>query len=884
MKATAEDTTYLVVGIIMLILVAYLIYSLIGGGDCDALAKRSANNVRNAIETVATTGTYTAENPYPTFVMLCQQHVESPLTLSALTYPEYMIYWEHFPESPSNIGESLIYFDESYPFTKNFAQLAGFSYGSAIVTGTLGKLAKAVYKATKPFAEAVTPSSVQKIFKAVFIGIKWTVTGTERLATPFIAVAKYLGDVTVQPIRYILQHSGLTKLIKVNTIQTIMEKGYGHGIVNAMADNLIVESVETAGKKQIKTVLVEEAGITYRKAVLTQSKWEEVSLAISELKNSAKEGDQAIAEVFEKSFASPDEAERLGSRYIDVEDLVKNPNHEGFDRLIKDSMTQAGSDFKKSMTLLSKEKGVYQRPINALTDPDGILEITEETNDHVWDLLKLTESTPEGRTLDRGILDKISIYNSKVLNEEMKIPTNPAKLRQALRNAFSKGATGLPVGDTKASMVSSLQSFFKEGVTSTNRETSELYTKLLTKGSQELTGPQKDEVMRSFIEFYRKELVDSEVPLEIVNSFDKKFFGDAGYSPTREPIYSLLGTNNFMDSFVNDFRNLLKDAGKEGIDLAGKDADKYMETAMLANIWKLDPETIVNLLEDVQFQLAGTKKLVVLNIESFFGPDYLENQLKYSYLKDEFAGCSVDNLVCLNLKGIEQKAVDMTKEEQAQFETAYKVSTSVYVELKRGNPIIPGTIGQVELTENPRFHLVSPCLARVSFYNTGELVNDKPVIMASVDKCPDTEKSNYCYYDEDSFRTSAAWFWGSMACSIGADILKPAFGIGFGLQIICATGEIKGEYDTAWPFPPFEPLLKDDMNLAKCEVEKNPVAAAKLLLTSCCRLAQCNPSYECLGAQYSDSNSKICGKPVCTLQDLANKAGMDYRQACSCQA
>lgn len=918
MKGTSEDTIYLVAGVIILLLVAFLIYSLIGS-DCDALAKRSASNVRNAIETVATSGTYTAENPYPTFVMLCQQHVENPITLNpfdskSLTYPEYMIYWEHFPESPSIAG-SFVVMDESYPFTKNFAQIAAISYGSTAVFGTFGLLAKRAVAA----GSKLNPSRVEKLLIKVFnVGETVTTAIGKTVKTALAPVRwvntlfNYMAKKGESAFKYLVfEKTGLKRYLTSKTVSESVGKAYGYGILatltksgKELGEQGLLEAVEEVDKKgntiiRIKMIKTPDGF----KALVKEDKWKELGPIINELEDEGSDAEKSLATLLKNNFASPEEYAATPAEKrltLDFEEIIDEAESgkKGFAEFMSASMDQAKNSFKSKLDEIAATKGMHSgRPVMELLDTRAVKELTEN-DDALFQIgmaldevqakgSKMIKKTADGGyELTREFKTEIDNWGAAFNRRTFKIE-NLADLKTKLKAAFKSGRIAMSGAERDSAMIASFESWIKKGLASdeTPGRLKNLLSKFddyVQKGGQALSKSENEELGQFFKNAYKEELKGNKVKDEFIEVAFKRLSPNAGEGDEM----GKLGQNLFSEYGA---------ALKKAYQYSGNDIDKAHEIATLALMWRRDPAMVMAMIDN-DYTFDATRRLLVTNMESFMIADTFEQQLKYAYLKDEFAGCDMDNLICLNLKGMEQKESDMTKEERAEFEKAYKVSTPVSVKLEREG-FIGGGIGQFILTEDPRFHVVSPCLAKASFYSTGECEKDEigdcakdpttgkdvPIIMGKLDLCPAEGNSNYCYYPTAKAELAAAGFWGSLGCSIASDFLKLG-GIGFLTQLACAGIEVETERETTWPFEPFKDLTQNDMSLVNCEIEKNPVAASKLLLTACCGPAKCDPNYKCLGAEYAAKNNALCGKPVCTLQDLANKAGMSYAEACSCQA
>lgn len=916
MRGTSEDTTYLVAGIIILLIVAFLIYSLIGG-DCGPLAQRSASNIRNAIETVATTPGYTKENTYPTFVMLCQKNVKNPITLNpfdskALTYPEYMIYWEHFPESPS-IASSFVVMDESYPFTKNFAQIAAISYGSTAVFGTFGLLAKSAkfasvagkFKTILPDKESVVGKLTGKVFGAAK---KVMTTGGKVVFAPLIwshEALSYMAKRGEYAFKKLIFDRTVKKYLTARTVSEAYGKSHAYGILSVLSksgaeleEKGLLDAVENAGTGEILVKMIKtDDGI---KAAVKKEKWGDLGSIIEELEKSDQDVEKNLAALLKKNFASPgeyDEAMKNGrAELMNFEKIIDEAEggKKGFAEFISTAMEQAKTRFKSKLDEIAETKGMHSgRPVMEMLDTRAVKDLTENDNalfqigeviDQVTreeagrNGIRMVKRTPEGGyELTREFKAEIDQWAQSFHRSELKIK-NLDDLKTKLKDAFKSGRVAMSGAERDSAMIVSFESWIRKSLASD--ETPGRLKSLLTEFDDYGTGTalsksENEELGQFFKNAYKEELKENKVKDEFVEAAFKRLSKNAGEGDET----GKLGQNLFAEYGA---------ALKKAYEYSGNDMDKAHEMATLALMWRRDPAMVIAMMDN-DYMFDATRRLLVTEMESFMIADTIEQQLKYAYLKDDFAGCGNDNIVCVNSKGVEQKKGEIPKEQRAEYEKAYKVSTPVSVKLERDG-FIGGGIGQFILTEDPRFHIVSPCLAKASFYSTGDTEKDpetgaeKLVIMGNVDPCyVGKEASNYCYYPTAKAELAAAGFWGSLGCSIASDFLKLG-GIGFLTQLACAGIDVETERETTWPFDPFEPLSKNDMSIVNCEIEKNPEAASKLLLTACCNQAKCDPNYKCLGAEYAAKNNALCGKPVCTLQDLANKAGMDYKQVCSCQA
>lgn len=900
-KGFGQDQVFLLIGMLILVITAYVIYTLIGGPECDDLAKRTANNIKVAVDIVATTGTYTKDSPYTTYAMLCQSKVGSPLTLNPVAYrafstPEYMIYWEHFPESPTNLAEGLYKFDESYPFTKNFAQIAAMNIGLSFFSGTLSTLKKVGF--TKTIADKVTQSRAAqvanyflldgKVVKTVTIGGK-VIT---YVATIPLKVINYFADLASRGITKSLKFAfKVTKIsegveiagkwITRSTAPNIFGMGIGLGFLSSMSDNYLIEVVklsdavaaEVGDDLAVRLVKVvdEETGETILKAVVPSIKRVKITELADSLIYSSVDEEREMGKNLQRYFAYTDKDLAGEAVEVPFTKLVQEAEKKetGFYGLIKGSMDTAIESFERNSKVMAKKYGLYPyRPITSFFEQTGITRFNKNVN--AFDVFRRMEFFDVDET-GKAFLKPEIAENIQKRFKDLKIKTeilDTEKMTDGVVRFFGSDKAVVAGIETDTAIVSFLESQTKAGLATDQK----LYRRLL-EGTA--TAENRAQIAASLSIGYKKELTGLEI--------DNKIFDSA---------IAKLDNLAYREQLVDDFSKELVKASK----IAGAETDDALEIAKFTTAWKREPEALAVMATDEYeflpysiydkfggWEPKGTTKFVKMNLMSYAVSD-VENDLKYSYLKSPNAGCE-SNTVCLNQKGVEQKKSDVAEERIKDYETVYVVSKAVTVKLKRDgftSPLGAG-LGAFSFEKNPRFHLVSPCLAEIKFYEDGtDLETGKPRILADVDKCLTPEHSNYCYFDEGKFNEMAAGFYTSLTCSVIADFGKLIL-VGFLLQPACSSIEIYTEYDTTWPFRPFEPLKNTDMNIFQCNIEKNPKDAAKLAMRACCGISKCTGDFVCSGIDYADKNRLICGADKCKLEDLAKATGEDYKKVCGCQ-
>ncbi|MBI3413676.1 MAG: hypothetical protein HY051_06405 [Candidatus Aenigmarchaeota archaeon] len=918
-KGFGQDQVFLLAGIVILVITSFLIYTLIGGPYCDDLAKRTANNIKNAVQTVAVTGTYTKDSPYTTYAMLCQNKVGSPLTLNPVDYrafstPEYMIYWEHFPESPTGLAEGSYKFDESYPFTKNFAQIAATNIGLSMFSGTLSVISKTkIGKTTTDFASKISKNAAGKV-GSVFLP-KTLVDIARKPITISAKVIKYMEDAiatkTKAAIRFIVDASRITDVLSIpgkyitsSTSPKLFGRVTGIGFLGAMTDNGLIETVDVTTaegiEKAVRTIRVVDPGDPAKfieKAVVPSGKRTDLDELINGvpdtktgkrtggLLQSAAQEEQEMGRNLQKFFAYSG-AEIAGGQQIDTatttfkrivldsEEKIAKGEQKGFYELVGKAMDESSKAFDASARAMAAKYGLYaHRPITVFFDQSGITQFSKKTNAaDVFRRLEFFDDAGKPTPIIDGIKKKFS---------DLKITTQletEGQFAGAVEKFFVRDGKAILAGaQTDTSMFIFLETEAKKGVQGGVPSVSKgAYERLLEGGA---SGKDIQEISAAFKADYLNELKGAGLGQDVIDSAGNK-----------------LSIPDYADRLVRDLQLEIKRAKKIKVDPADPaspfiDKDEMLEISMLSASWKREPESLALMADDRYdflpyqiyndlggWQAKGTTKFLKLNMQGYVVSD-VENDLKYSYLKSPNAGCE-SNTVCLNQKGVEQKKVDVAEEQIKDYETAYVVSKSVDLKLKRHGPTSPlgAGVGAFSFQENPRFHLVSPCLAEMKFY---ESETEDGVVIADVDKCPTPGRSNYCYFDEGKFNEMASGFYGSLVCSVIADFGKFAL-VGFLLQPACSSIEVWTEYDTTWPFRPFQPLRKEHMNILQCNIEKNPKDAAKLAVKACCGIAQCTGDFVCSGIDYAEKNRLICGADKCTLEQLSKTTGEDYKIACGC--
>ncbi|MBI1972152.1 MAG: hypothetical protein HYS53_02525 [Candidatus Aenigmarchaeota archaeon] len=892
-KGFGQDQVFLLAGILILFITAYVIYTLIGGPYCDDLAKKTANNIKVAVDTVATTGTYTKDSPYTTYAMLCQNKVGSPLTLNpvdyrALSTPEYMIYWEHFPESPENLAQGLYKFDESYPFTKNMAQIIGINMGLSLFSGTLSSL-----KASGIGGQIASKVSKTRAGEVA----EYFAKGAKIIATPITLPLKgveYLGGLATKGLtnsmKFIFEVTGVDKIvlsakkwITAKTAPNIFGRTVGLGFLKTMDDNGLIEVIkiqddlaeELGDQFAVKMVNAEDTatGELVQKAVVPAGKRAELQNLINKLGSSAVEEEKQMGRNLDSFFAYKAADVALQNEITDLSKITfrkivqdSETADKGFYGLMNGAMKKAKESFDANSRKMAARYGLYpSRPITSFFEQTGIKRFS-----------KSVDAIPVFRSMrffdDQGnLLPEISENIQKRfagLKLETQI-TDPDSMAAITGKFFASDKAIIAGAETDTAIFSFLESSLKTATDGAGTGvTSGAYGRFL---SGTATDGDVASIASKLRSSYITELKAAGVGDDVIESVNKKF-----------------DVPNYGKRLLRDYESELKLANS----ITG-DADDALEIAKFSASWKREPEMLALMAKDEYEFLPyaiydsldgwspkGTSKFIKMNVMGYAASD-VEDELKYSYLKSPNAGCE-SNTVCLNQKGVEQRKSDVAEERIKDYETVYVVSKAVDLKLKRDgftSPLGAG-LGAFSFEKNPRFHLVSPCLAQISFYEDGSK-NGEPVVIADVDKCPTPGRSNYCYFDEGKFNEMAAGFYGSLACSVIADVGKLAV-YGWLLQPACNSIEMWTEYDTTWPFRPFEPLKNIDMNILQCNIEKNPKDAAKLAMRACCGIAQCTGDFVCSGVDYAEKNALICGANKCTLGQLAKAAGEDYKTVCGC--
>ncbi|MFH0890210.1 MAG: hypothetical protein V1836_03675 [Candidatus Aenigmatarchaeota archaeon] len=886
-KGLGQDTIFLMVGILILLITALVIYALIGGPYCDDLAKKTASNIKVAVDTVATTGTYTKDSPYTTYAMLCQNNVKKPLTLNPADYrtfsaPEYMIYWEHFPESPKNIAEGLYKFDESYPFSKNMAMILGTNVALSFVSGTLSSFAKTAKGATliKDISSKISKSTAGKVvglfFKPFVIGGKIATLPLKLIDYAATMAAKGI----VKPIGFIVKvaitktgvgETAIGKWIVAKTAPNIFGRVVGLGFLESMGESALIQITEASEGKTVRMIRIVDPADSSKmieKAIVPEITRVEFKTTIDSLASSGAEEDRIIAERFREFFAyDNDEIASAENFEKSFQELVKDSEKfdSGFYDLVGGAMKAARESFDNTAKDMASRYGLYaHRPITVFFDQSGLTRFSNKVN-AIGTFRKMKFFGEDGKLVDEVSTSIKKSFSDLKITTKMETEDDFAA---ATEKFFVKdGKMIVASAETDTAMLSFLESEIKYGVDGSETGiTKGAYSNLMNGAASE---DDIGSIASSFHTNYISELRSVGMSEDAINAAEGK-----------------LSTSQYSKTLVRDMGRELKSAKEFAVD-----NDEALEIAMLSASWKREPEQLALMAQDeyetILWEGKGTIKFIKTNIAAFMVGTETENELKYAYLKAPNAGCE-SNTVCLNQKGVEQKKVDVKESDIKNYETAYVVSKDVMVRLERpkdGHIISPigAGIGAFKLTVDPRFHLVSPCLAELKFYESGtDAEMGKPLIMSEVDRCDlSSRNSNYCYFDEDKFNEMAVGFYSSLACSVVADIGKLAL-FGFVLQPACSLAEVKTEYDTTWPFQPFEPLKRENMNIFSCNVEKNPKAAAKLAVTACCNIAKCDSGYVCSDVEYSDKNKVICGKDKCTLADLAKTAEEEYKTTCGC--
>ncbi len=884
-KGVGQDTVFLMIGMLILVMTAIVVYMLIGGPYCDDMAKKTANNIKVAVDTVSKTGTFTKDSPYTTYAMLCQNKVGSPLTLNLADYkvfstPEYMVYWEHFPEAPSNILEGMYKFDESYPFSKNMAQMIAINMGLSLFSGTLSTLSKTgAGTAVKDFSSKISKTAAGKVAK-VFLSP--AIVSAKAAMMPFKIInymSRLVANGAVKSVKFLVDVTGIGKYITAKTTPNIFGRVMGAGFIKSMADNGLVESAEIAtaeGGKELAVKIVRitgKDGTATEKALVPATKRAELRDTIKELSESTVEEERIMGRNLKEFFAYADDEVSLPSEAVSFKRILSASEgegmHTGFNALVGGSMEASRKSFDEAAKTMAARYGLYaHRPITVFFDQSGITQFSKKVNAvDVFRRMKFFDDAGNPSPIINDIKKKFS---------DLKITTRLETEDQfvaATEKFFIKDGNAIVAGaETDTAMLAFFESEIKNGADGAGTGVAKSAYQRFMAGTA--SDSEISSIASKFHTNYIRELRDAGVPEDVIASAEKK-----------------LSTPQYSKRMVRDFQDEFSRAKNIRVDPADPtkliDTDEALEISMLSASWKREPEQLALMAEDkyvsMQWEGKNTIKFVKMNIESFMVGTYAENEVKYAYLKSPNAGCE-SNTVCLNQKTVEQKKEDVKESEVKEYEDAYVVAKSVMVRLKRDGftSLLGAGIGAFSFDKYPRFHLVSPCLAQIDFYNDGDDSDTgKPRIMADVNKCPTPGRSNYCYFDEGKFNEMAAGFYGALACSVIADFGKLAV-FGFLLQPACSSIEMITEADTTWPFRPFQPLRNKDMNVLNCQIDKNPKDAAKLMVTACCGIAQCTADFVCSGADYAEKNRKICGQDKCTLDDLSKVAGLDYKNACGC--
>ncbi len=927
-KGFGQDQVFLLAGILILVITAWLIYTLIGGPYCDDLAKRTANNIKIAVDTVAKTGSYTKYSPYTTYAMLCQNKVGDPLSIfnpadiakvpseglgtlmpdapgyRAFAGPEYMIYWEHFPESPKNLASGFVVFDETTPFTKNFAQFAAINYGLGFVSGTASLIARSkIGTGVSNFASKITKSKAGKIANIFFTGAKWA---TVPVWGPF-KLTSYIDDLAKRGVnkgfRFITAKTGIGKLINKDTMHKIYGKITGVSFVKSVTENGLVESVETSSGTAVKMVTVKKTGGTAvdkvsvstntaddldenGKVIRTATYRKRMSDLIDGpdgLLASGIDEEKQMGAVLEDAFyyGQSDDIIVVDPRPVTIDDVIGDAdsitdikNARGFRTMVKANMLTGEEAYSSVITKLADNGLMAARPISGITDSVAMAKIGDDTigKDVAASTGLFTKTTdnklvPSPKAVE--LYDDYAEQTGRAVPRE--IIETPDKAYENMKGFLKSGDFLVPSFESDAAMPYLFEAHARESF----KANKALFTKMVN-NPIDVTAAELDDIAVDFANRVEEHAVTHGYPPDVTNTIVGRLKANNHEGAKR-------AASQYLEALKNT-----KALPAGTIDSAHV-LDDTLEFASLEASMKSSPAMLVAMTDETATVMpkAGKKPgdkdwidLIRMDAYTFLGPDYVEEQVKYSYLRSAHAGCE-SNTVCLNQKNVEQKKVDVEEDQIREYETAYVVSKNVDVKLKRdgfSSPIGAG-FGAFVFKDNPRFHIVSPCLAQIKFY---ESETEDGVVIADVDKCPTPGRSNYCYFDEGKFNEMAVGFYSTLTCSVIADSLKPLAGFGFLVQPACASIEIFTEYDTTWPFRPFQPLRKEDMNILNCNIEKNPKDAAKLAIKACCGIAQCTGNFECSGIDYAEKNRLICGADKCTLEQLAGVTGEDYKTACGC--
>ncbi|MBI4135833.1 hypothetical protein HY477_03805, partial [Candidatus Uhrbacteria bacterium] len=703
--------------------------------------------------------------------MLCQNKVGSPLTLNPFAYrvfatPEYMIYWEHFPDSPNNIVEGLYKFDESYPFTKNTAQIIGINLATSLFSGTLSSLKKVGI--TEEIAKKITGSKLGTVAEYFGKGAKVL---TAPITYPLKAVNYLLeltGKAVALPFKAIYTVTGakglVEKGIKYITSKTAPQI-FGHqvslGFLKSMVDNGLVEFSESGGELLVHTVQVTDSttGKTLEKAVVPVGRRAELKTVVDGLVGSADDAERQAGQALKNYFAYTDDdfTKSVGSSQSKFEDIILKSDEDapGFYSLVRSASRSAEEQFAANAKKMAESYGLYSsRPITSFFEQSGITKFSNKiTAADVFGKMDFFVDDGTGKAvLKPEMLDKIQ-SRFKELKIQTQL-TDPDKITAATGRFFASSEAIVAGAETDTAMLSYGETFLKNAkggpAAGIKSEALENFFKG-TASDDEIA-----DISSKFSTGYLQELKDTGVGQEVIDSASKK-----------------LSAPGYANSLLKDYSSELKLV--QGVTA---DPNQAYEIAKLSAAWKREPEQLAmmsdekyNFIPYAIYDKAGgwvpkaTSEFIKVNMESYALSE-MEDNLKYLYLKSPNAGCE-SNTVCLNQKGVEQKKSDVSEDRVKDYETMYAVSKDVMVRLDRGGFVSPigAGVGAFSFDKNPRFHLVSPCLAKLSVYEdgidkhdtvsgaaddgTGKVVvtqttgdgTGRPLIKIKVDACPTPDHS-----------------------------------------------------------------------------------------------------------------------------------------------
>ncbi len=255
MKATLQDPARILVGIVIFVAFFLALYNIVGAPQCDALANQTAFALQQEISRVASPdfpiyhGSGVPLKEYATVpIRLCQQFKGIlPETAGAFQtaffggIPQYMIYYEKFPESSWALG-----WNEAYPWS-------GGAAGNLVFYGVVRYGIPAVAKAGKylTFGAVTIPYSIAKFTGKSIFKVKNLLS--KKKATLFLT----------EEIDDIIKNKGLTKdtfgqIIFRSAAEKEHESLRQAGIVSGIKDGKLVLSKLTIKEESESNTLLKE--------------------------------------------------------------------------------------------------------------------------------------------------------------------------------------------------------------------------------------------------------------------------------------------------------------------------------------------------------------------------------------------------------------------------------------------------------------------------------------------------------------------------------------------------------------------------------------------------------------------------------------------------